>query len=315
MSKLKSLFKLTKGHIFGYIILVLLVLFHRFSYSYVPLFTQYLIRTLHIFFDPLQTDLQPVNLPSFVIAFFDSGETVMQIVLYVALTLVFYQGIRFTMMFFENHLRGQIQEGIASNLRVKLYDHIQNLSYKYHNNVDSGELIQRVTSDVETTTGFVVVQFMQLIGLIASLLSGVYQMMYINQTIMWISLAVIPFYGISSYFYFTRIEKVFNKVEEDEAAMMTVIQENVSAHKVVKAFANEPYEMEKMDDKNTQYTNSNIKATKLVALYWGSMDFVSMTQYALITLLSIYYAQQGIMDAASIVAALMLLGLLIWPIR
>ena len=88
----------------------------------------------------------------------------------------------------------------AKNLRVNLYDHIQNLSYKYHNNADSGDLIQRVTSDVETTTGFVVLQFMQLIGLVASLVSGVFQMYHINTTIMWVSLAVILIYAGILYF-------------------------------------------------------------------------------------------------------------------
>ncbi len=313
--KFLSLWKLTKGHLLGYIVLLFLTIFHRFSYSYVPLFTQYLIRTLYIHFDPLNNQMQAVNIPTFVSDFFESGETVLQIILYVALTLIFFQAFRYLMMYFEVYLRGRIQESIAKNLRVKLYNHIQNLSYKFHNNADSGDLIQRVTSDVETTTGFIVVQLMQLVGLVASLLSGVFQMYYINQTIMWICLAVIPLYAVSSLFYFMKIEKIFEKVEKDESAMMTVIQENVSANKVVKAFANEPYEIDKMEVKNQEYTKSNIRANKVVAIYWGSMDFVSMTQYALITILCIVYVREGVMDGPSFVAAMMLLGLLVWPIR
>lgn len=313
--KFRSLMRLAKGHIWGYIILVILTIFHRFSYSYVPLFTQYIIRTLYIRLDPLSPNLQPVNLPQFVIDFFDSGETIIQIVLLAALTLVFYQAFRYTMMYFELTLRGKIQEDIARNLRVRLYDHIQNLSYKYHNNSDSGDMIQRVTSDVETTTGFVVLQFMQLIGLVASLFSGVFQMYHINTTIMWVCLAVIPLYAISSIFYFVKIEKVFEKVEKDESEMMTIIQENVSASKVVKAFANEPFEIEKMEVKNKQFTNSNIRANKIVAIYWGSMDFISMSQYALVTILAIMFVRDGTMDGASFAASLMLIGLLVWPIR
>jgi len=313
--KFRSLMRLAKGHIWGYIILVILTIFHRFSYSYVPLFTQYIIRTLYIRLDPLNPNLQPVNLPGFVIDFFDSGETIIQIILLAALTLVFYQAFRYTMMYFELTLRGKIQEDIARNLRVRLYDHIQNLSYKYHNNSDSGDMIQRVTSDVETTTGFVVLQFMQLIGLVASLFSGVFQMYHINTTIMWVCLAVIPIYAISSIFYFVKIEKVFERVEKDESEMMTIIQENVSASKVVKAFANEPFEIEKMEVKNRQFTNSNIRANKIVAIYWGSMDFISMSQYALVTILAIMFVRNGTMDGASFAASLMLIGLLVWPIR
>ena len=202
--KFKSLMKLAKGHVWGYVILIILTIIHRFSYSYVPLFTQYIIRTLtlHLDTNPISPDLQKVNLPAFVVNFFESGETVLTIVLLVAITLVFYQAMRYILMYFELTLRGRIQESITKKLRNRLYDHIQNLSYKYHNNADSGDLIQRVTSDVETTTGFVVLQFMQLIGLIASLLSGVFQMYHINTTIMWVCLAVIPIYAISSIFLF-----------------------------------------------------------------------------------------------------------------
>src|SRR5690606_2298630 len=179
-------------------------------------------------------------------------------------------------MYYENYLKGAIQEKIAKELRLKIFDHVQNLDYKFHNNSDSGDLIQRATSDVETISGFIVTTLMQLIGLLGSLFSGVYQMYHINQTIKWISLAVIPVYTISSIIYFNKIEKVFNEVEEKESAMMTVIQENVSASKVVKAFANEPFEIEKMEAKNKAYTDMNIKANKMVALYWGFMDLISL---------------------------------------
>lgn len=311
--RLKSLFKLTKGHLFAYLVLIVLVLIHRFTYSFIPLFTQYIIYALNNFLGT-PSDTQ-INLPNFLIQFFESGETILMVVFYVALALFTYQFIRYTLMYYENYLKGAIQEKIAKELRLKIFDHVQNLDYKFHNNSDSGDLIQRATSDVETTSGFIVTTLMQLIGLLGSLFSGVYQMYHINQTIMWISLAVIPVYTISSIIYFNKIEKVFNEVEEKESAMMTVIQENVSASKVVKAFANEPFEIEKMEAKNKAYTDMNIKANKMVALYWGFMDLISLSQYAGITILCIEFARQGVMDAPQIVAALMLLGLLVWPIR
>ncbi|MFA5692955.1 MAG: ABC transporter ATP-binding protein, partial [Acholeplasmataceae bacterium] len=313
--KIKSLFKLTKPHLIFYLILAVLVIFHRFSYSYVPLFTQYLIKSLYLYLDPLNNNLQAVNLPEFLINFFDSAPNILTTALYVGTTLAFYQAMRYAFMYFEQYIRGRTQESIAYDLRMDLFEHIQNLSYSYHKNSDSGDLIQRVTSDVETVTGFIVLQFMQLIGLLASLFSGVFQMYFINQTIMWISLGVIPIYAISSVIYFIKIEKIFNEVEEEESKMMTVIQENVSNQKVVKAFSNEPYEIEKMTKQNIVFRDKKIKANKIVALYWGLMDFISMTQYGLVTVLAIYYVKEGVMDGPSVIAALMVLGLLIWPIR
>lgn len=312
--KLKSLLRLTKGHLLEYFALIILVIFHRFSYSYIPLFTQYLIGELKVLTEN-SSMVNDVNFPKFLLDFFQSAETMIQVAIFVAISLVIYQFIRYSLMYVESFMKGSIQEKISKELRVNLYDHIQNLDFKYHNNVDSGDLIQRVTSDVETTTGFVVLQFMQLIGLAASLISGAYQMYFINKTIMWICIGMLPIYAISSLIYFMKIEKIFDKVEKDESAMMTVIQENVSGSKVVKAFANESFEIEKMEEKNAQYRDMNIKANKIVALYWGLMDFITVSQVAGVTILCVIYANQGIMDTGTVSAAFMLLGILIWPIR
>lgn len=312
--KLKALLKLTKGHLIEYIVLIILVIFHRFSYSYIPLFTQYLIGALNKHINNAEV-ISDVNFPRFLINFFESADGILQVAIYIGLALVIYQFVRYSLMYVESYMKGSIQEKISKKLRVDLYDHIQNLSYKYHNNVDTGDLIQRVTSDVETTTGFVVLQVMQLIGLMASLISGAFQMYFINQTIMWICIAMLPVYGISSLYYFLKIEKIFDKVEKDESSMMTVIQENVSGTKVVKAFANEAFEIEKMETKNKAYRDMNIKANNIVAIYWGTMDFLTVSQVAAVTILCIYYVRNGIMDAASVSAAFMLLGILIWPIR
>src|SRR5690606_4375446 len=314
MKKIKSLFKLTKGHLWGYLLLILLVVFHRFSYSFIPLFTQYLIRALSINLGT-PTDIDPVNFPPFLLEFFGSGETLLQTAMYVAVTLIAFQTFRYLLMFVEGYVQWNIQETVAKDLRVKLYDHIQNLSYKYHNNVDTGDLIQRVTSDVETTTNFIVVRLMEMISLVATLLSGIYQMSYINQTLIWLCIANLPVYPVSPLIYFVKVEKVFTRVEEKESAMMTVIQENVQGTKVVKAFANENYEIAKMEEKNQDHTEANIKANTIVAAYWGAMDFVSLLQYSAITILCIELVRNGTMTVASVVATLMLLGLLVWPIR
>ncbi|VEU82858.1 ABC transporter ATP-binding protein [Acholeplasma hippikon] len=312
--KLKALLRLAKGHLIEYIVLIVLVIFHRFSYSYIPLFTQYLVGALNKYLNNSEV-ISDVNFPKFLIDFFESANGILQVAIYIGLALVIYQFIRYALMYVESYMKGAIQEKISKKLRVDLYEHIQNLNYKYHNNVDTGDLIQRVTSDVETTTGFVVLQLMQLIGLAASLISGAFQMYFINTTIMWICIAMLPVYAISSLIYFLKIEKIFDKVEKDESSMMTVIQENVSGTKVVKAFANESFEIEKMEAKNAQYRDMNIKANKIVAIYWGLMDFITVSQVAAVTILCIIYARNGIMDAAKVSAAFMLLGILIWPIR
>jgi len=309
-AKKHSILHLLKGHFWGMFFVTLLVIFHRVSYSFVPLFTQYILKYLQN-----NGVVTGVNLPLFVIEIFEKGQNVFEVSLYVALTLLLYQLFRFSLMVVEQRLKGQVQESIALKLRVKLFDHIQSLSYHYHNNSDTGDLIQRVTTDVEVTTNFVVMRVMDAVGLIFMVLSGAYQMYFLSPLLMYISLAVIPLYGISSYFYFKNIWKRYNDIDEKEAEILTVIQENVHNAKVVKAFANEKFETEKLEVKNKAHKNAVIKTNKIVGMYWAAMDFFALSQYFVITLISVFLARNGQMDAGNAAAALMLVGLLIWPIR
>lgn len=307
----KSVFSLLKGHLPLLIVALLLVVFHRVTYSFVPLFTQYLLKYLQ----NIGSTVTDVNLPGFILTFLNSAETAVQAVVFIALSLLAWQITRFTLMIAERTIQARLQEQIALELRVKLFDHIQSLPYHYLNNSDTGDLIQRVTSDVETTTSFVVVRFMDAFGLVFTLLSGAYQMYFLSPLLMYIALATIPIYAVSSILYFGKVRKRYREIEEREAEMVTVIQENVNNIKIVKAFANENFEISKLDEKNLAHTTERIKTNKVVGLYWGLMDFLALSQYLVITLVGVYLSLNGHLNAPDVAAALMLIGLLIWPVR
>lgn len=312
-----KLFSLARGFFVLFMVAAFLTAFHQWTYSNVPLFTQFLVRTL--LEQPGIADqsviVGEVNLPSFLINFFNKDSEVMNIILRIAISLMTLQIFRFTLRFFEMWLKGSIQERLAEKLRIRLYGHIQDLNYEFHNKSDSGDLIQRVTSDVETTTSFLTGRMLDIIHLAATLFFGAYQLIFINPTMVYITLAVVPIIGIASTIYFIKIEKIFDDIEKTESNMMTVVQENLSGSRVVRAFANEAYEVEKMEVKNKDYANALKRANKIVAMYWGGMDFIAINQYLVIIIIGVLSIQNGTMDASGVVASIALVGMLIWPIR
>lgn len=316
MKRIKNLLKLGKGFYLLLLVLGLMTIFHRVTYSYVPLFTQYLIGVLeNTVPNGNFVDLSLIKLPQPIIRLFQIPTETLEIIIIVVVTLLIWQLTRFFLMFFESYLKGFVTEGAARKLRIKLYKHIQDLPFSYHNNVDSGDLIQRVTSDVETSTTFVTQRLIEFISLITAIIASSYQMYFINQTLMWLALAAIPIMGVSSIWYFLTIDKVFKEIEEKESNMMTVIQENVGGTKVVKSFANEQFEIDKMEEKNNDFRKANLKANNLVAIYWSLMDLFMMLEYLAAILIGIYFTYNNQMDVAGVAASLMLLGNLIWPIR
>lgn len=312
-----KLISLAKGFFVLFMIAAILTAFHQWTYSNVPLFTQYLVKTLlsQEGVAPGSISVGQVNLPQFLINFFERTPEVMDIVLRIAGALLVLQFFRFSLRFVEMWTKGLLLEKMAEKIRIRLYRHIQDLNYEFHNKADTGDLIQRVTSDVETTTNFLAGRSLDIIHLFATLFFGAYQLILINPTMVWITLAIVPFVGVSSTIYFVKIEKIFDDIEKTESNMMTVIQESMSGARVVRAFANEAYEIEKMDLKNREYTEALKKANRIVAIYWGAMDFIGISQYLIIIAVGVYYVQNGLMDAAGVVASLALVGMLIWPIR
>ena len=314
--RLKQLIILGKG-LYHYILLaIVLLIFSRITYSMIPLFTQYVLKRL--LEQPGIGDTEvynQVNLPEIFIRFFESANSFLNEILYVAIILMALQVVRFLFRFIELSIRGFVRHTMGQNLRLKMYEHIQKLPYKFHNNTDSGDLIQRSTSDIETSVNFLSRTLMDMIFLLSTLVFGAYQLYVLNGTLTIILLTIIPFVGVASVWYFRKNYKMYHDVEEAESKMMTVIQENLSSARIVRAFGNEAYEIEKLRIKNDHHRDMRLRTGKIVSKFWGTMDFIGISQYVLVIGLGIYFMNQNQMDAAQIAAALGLVGMLIWPIR
>lgn len=291
------------------IVIVLCAIISPFTYSYVPQFTKYVVDYI------LSGKEGSTTLPSFLIEFYKSIESPLTAVTIVVLSLVLYQLARGIIIFIDGYSKGRFAENVAYDMRNKLYTHIQSLSYQYHNNADTGDLIQRCTSDVDTVKSFLSSQLPQLLFIITSIAAGAYQLSRINAGIMLVTIIVLPLTLTFSIFYYAYVKKKFEEIEEVEADMTTVLQENVNGVRVVKAFNNEIHEVEKFEKRNAAYRDKNRKLIKAMAAYWGISDALTMLQYLGTVVYSIYLAERGLISSGDIIACLMYIGMLVWPIR
>lgn len=305
-----KLFKWAKPYKLIIFLILLLTVLAPLTYSYIPQFIKYVV---DIIFkgDPDSK----VTLPKVVVDFFASFQEPLTAVLWVAIFLVIYQFIRAILLFLNGYFKGKLSEGIAYDMRTMLYSHIQDLPVSYHNNVDTGDLIQRCTSDIDTIKSFLTNQLPQLLYIVASLATGIYQMAFINVELMFITLAIVPFSLVSSIFYFRYVKRKFNELEEVEADMTTVLQENVNGVRVVKAFAKENYEIGRFDKQNQRFRDESKKLNKAMAIYWGISDGVVGLQYGATLVAAIFFARDGLVSSGDIIASLMYISMLVYPIR
>ena len=307
---MKKLLKWAKPFIFLLIIICVLTIVIPVTYSYVPQFTKYVFDNIVI----VNQEQQQNTLPSFLLNFFDSFEPLNALIV-VAVCLIIFQVLRGGLMLLNGYLKGCFSEGIAQNMRNSLFKHIGNLSFSYHNNVDSGDLIQRCTSDIETIKTFISSQLPEILYIFASLISGAVQMASINVGIMLITLCVVPINLIISSIYFKYVSKKFDEIEKVEANMTSCIEENVNGARVVKAFAREKEEIEKFDKKNSNYKTEVEYLNRAMAWFWGISDGITILQYAVTIGYCIFLAERGLVGPGDIIVCISYISMLVYPIR
>lgn len=281
------------------------------TYTYVSMFIKYIISVL-------ENDLTSVNnLPQFIINLFNRGKSPIEMITYAAIGLFLFQFVRGIFKFLMSFYRQYFGETLSKKIRKDMYCHIQSLSYYYHNNVDMGDLIQRCTTDNETIKNCLCMQLPELVSIFAVLITAVLQMIRINRILMLVSLIIVPFAAITSIIFCIYVEKKFTEIENEEAKLMSIIQENIAGVRVVKAFANESFEKEKFERQNYIYSKKNLHLNKMSAIFWGLSDASTFAQYliTIVTALFLLINSPSAVNASDIVAIMMLLSSYIWPVR
>ncbi len=287
---------------FGFLYIV------SYARTLIPLFTQHIVDYVLGYSD------QGSRLPAFLFNLIEADTTGKKLIL-AAVAIVIIDLIRSLAIVCRRAVTAHFSEDVSYRLRNRLYRQLQNLGYHFHSHSETGDLIQRCTTDVETYKYFISDQIVEIVRLGLLVALSIVQMSKLNMNMMFISLIIAPVLLTVAATYFLKIEKVFTKIEENEANMTTHVQENVSGARVVKAFANEKYEIEKFDKLNRTFTNSDYKVSKIIATFWSSTDFICFAQFCVIAVVGIIYASQDIISLGVYTAFLGYAGNIIWPMR
>jgi ATP-binding cassette subfamily B protein len=217
--------------------------------------------------------------------------------------------------FLSGRLASLSAEGITLRLRTYLFDHIQRLTFTYHDKTQTGELIQRSTSDVDAIRRFFADQAIGM-GRIALLFSINFVAIWrLNQTLALVSIVIIPFVVVMSIFFFKRVSKAYEKYQEQEATLSTVLQENLTGVRVVKAFARQEYEREKFEKENWAKFLRGKRLLTMHALFWPTSDILCGLQMLFGFAIGALMAINGTITVGAYMAYAGLIIWLIFPMR
>lgn len=231
------------------------------------------------------------------------------------IVLIAITALRGLFMFLRGRLAAQVSENIAKNLRNRVYDHIQHLPYKYHKEADTGDLMQRCTSDVDTIRRFLGVQLVEMGHSLFMVIFITGVMLSADSRMTAISLAVLPIIFAFAVIFFIKVKKAFREADEAEAELTTVLQENLTGIRVVRAFANQEYEIGRFDGKNMAYRDKVYHLIWLLACYWSASDLLAFLQIGVVLVAGAYYTAVGEITIGTMVLFGTYIGMLVWPVR
>jgi len=217
--------------------------------------------------------------------------------------------------FFSGRLASRAAESIALRLRNYLFDHIQRLSFTYHDRTPTGDLIQRATSDVDAVRRFFAEQAIG-IGRIGLLFVVNWIALWnLNGQLALFSVVVVPVVLVMSTFFFKRVSKVYEEYQDQDSKLSTTLQENLTGVRVVKAFARQAYEKEKFERDNQEKFRRGKRLLMMHSLFWPTADVLCNAQMLAGFGYGALMTMRGAISLGDYLAYMGLVVLLIWPMR
>ena len=217
--------------------------------------------------------------------------------------------------FLSGRLSARTAEGIALRLRNYMFDHIQRLSFTYHDQIKTGELIERSTSDVDAIRRFFSEQAIGVGRIFLLFVINFTTLARLNLQLALISVIVVPILVLVSMYFFKKVTKLYEAYQEQEAILQTTLQENLTGVRVVKAFARQDYEREKFNRDNWEKFLRGLKLLRMHSTFWPLSDVLCGFQMLGGFIVAALMAINGTITVGTYLAYIGLVGALIWPMR
>jgi len=217
------------------------------------------------------------------------------------------------------YLRGRwsalASQALVRRLRDRLYAHLDALPCSFHDRADTGDLVQRCTSDVETVRVFLAAQIVEIARSLLLFLVVLPFLLTIDVRMTLWAVVLFPLLTLSGYVFFRRVKTLFREVDEAEGRMTTVLQENLTGIRVVRAFAREDFERAKFAEVNASHRDLNLRLIRMLGGFWGLSDVLCLTQVGLPLVVGGLRALEGTLTVGSLYAIVTYVGMIVWPIR
>ncbi len=245
----------------------------------------------------------------------DEGSIDSSVLIYLMGIILFISLIRGLLSFFQTYLGEAVSQFVSYDIRNNFYNHIQHLSFGFHDRFHTGNLMSRAITDVENIRMFVnmgIVRtpyFLSLFVVVAIIL------VKMDWQLGLVSISFMPLVAVNSGFARIKLRRAWLHIQDMMADLNTVLQENLTGQRVVKAFASEDFENGKYNDKSEEVSDAFISAEKLRISNSTFTLFSFQLALSFILLLGGYRVIEGYMTIGELAAFVFYMQILALPVR
>jgi subfamily B ATP-binding cassette protein MsbA len=215
----------------------------------------------------------------------------------------------------EKYLTTSVGQRVAHDLRLTLYHHIQRLSLSFYEQRRTGDLLVRMTSDIDAVQDFVSTALLGIVVSALTLAGMVCVMLYLNWEFTLVALSVAPALFLTVYRLTRRIKREARAVKEKESEMASLVQESLSSIRVVKAFSREDYEERRLSRESLASVEAALRARGAKAKLAPAVDFIVAAGTCLVLWYGARLVLAGELTAGSLLVFFLYLGKMYQPMR
>jgi ATP-binding cassette subfamily B multidrug efflux pump len=208
---------------------------------------------------------------------------------------------------------GRLGNKVAYNMRNALYNKLQYLSFQYYDQARTGDLMSRLTADLEAIRQFIGFGFAQILNVFLMLSFGMAMMFSIDWRLTLLTMVSMPFLAVIALRFEGKIHPAFRQVRHSMSTMTTAVQENITGVRTVKSFAREPHEVNKFTVRNEDYKSTNIVTSRIWAKYFPFMELLANISVVILLGAGGYFVIQNQMTLGELVAFFSLIWYMIGP--
>ncbi|MEF3301719.1 ABC transporter ATP-binding protein [Paenibacillus sp. GYB003] len=234
---------------------------------------------------------------------------------YLALLVVGIVAVKASFAYTHGFTGGRLGNRVAFNMRGALYEKLQYLSFQYYDRAKTGDLMSRLTADLEGIRQFIGFGFAQLLNVFLMFIFGSIMMFTMNWKLTLVTFVTMPFLVVTAMRLERKIHPGFRSVRQANSNLTTAVQENINGVRTVKAFAREPFEIEKFAVRSAEFKESNISLSYTWSRFFPTLELLSSVCVAILLATGGMFVINGSMKLGELVAFFSFIWYIIAPMR